>query len=90
MRYGCRIFLHFIAQHKQRQSVFLFERCKSNSCEHKIPYQKKFEKKLVVWLVFSEKGMAEPYFIPSGLAVNQIIYLEECTILMEIMHSGFI
>lgn len=40
--------------------------------------KKKFEKKLLVWLCFSEKGMAKPYFVPSGLAVNQKIYLEEC------------
>jgi hypothetical protein len=38
----------------------------------------KYEKKLLVWLCFSDKGMAEPYFVPSGLAVNQHIYLEEC------------
>ena len=39
--------------------------------------KKNLRKKMVVWLVFSEKGMAEPYFIPTCLAVNQIIYLEE-------------
>jgi len=38
----------------------------------------KYEKKLLVWLCFSDKGMAEPYFVPSGLEVNQRIYLDEC------------
>ena len=38
----------------------------------------KFKKKLLVYVCFSEKGIAKPYFIPSGLAVNQTIYLEEC------------
>jgi hypothetical protein len=38
----------------------------------------KFEKKMLVWLCFSDKGMSKPYFVPSGLAVNQFIYLEEC------------
>lgn len=26
----------------------------------------------------SEKGLSKPYFVPSGLSVNQHIYLEEC------------
>lgn len=38
----------------------------------------KFEPKLLMWLAFSEEGVSKPYFIPSGLAVNQKIYLEEC------------
>lgn len=38
----------------------------------------KFPKKLLVYFLFSEEGMSEPLFIPSGLAVNQSIYLEEC------------
>lgn len=51
---------------------------KATPANTKYRTKKKFEKKLLVWLCFSEKGMAEPYFIPSGLAVNQKIYLEEC------------
>ena len=38
----------------------------------------KFEKKLLVWVCASEKGMAKPYFVPSGLAVNKHVYLEQC------------
>ena len=38
----------------------------------------KFEKKLLVWIAISEKGITTPYFVPSGLAVNQKIYLEHC------------
>lgn len=38
----------------------------------------KFEKSLLVWFCFSEKGMSKPFFLQSGLAVNQKIYLEEC------------
>lgn len=45
-----------------------------------IKYQpiEKFQKKLLVWIAFSEKGISDPYFVPSGLAVNQKIYLNEC------------
>lgn len=38
----------------------------------------KFEKKLLVWLCFSDKGISSPIFRESGLAVNQHIYLEDC------------
>jgi hypothetical protein len=38
----------------------------------------KYEPKVLVWLVISPKGMSKPYFRPSGMAVNQEIYLNEC------------
>jgi transposase len=40
----------------------------------------KFYTKLLVWACFSKKGFANFYFVPSGLAINQFIYLEECII----------
>ena len=38
----------------------------------------KYEKKLLIYVCFSEKGISKPYFVPSGVAVNQKVYLEEC------------
>lgn len=38
----------------------------------------KYEPKMMVWLCFSDQGISKPYFVPSGLAVNQYVYLEEC------------
>lgn len=38
----------------------------------------KFQKKLMVWICFSEDGISQPYIMPSGLAVNQKVYLNEC------------
>ena len=38
----------------------------------------KFKKKLLVYVCFFEKGISKPYFVPSGVAVNQKVYLEEC------------
>ena len=32
----------------------------------------------MVWLAISQRGISEPYFVPSGLAVNQHVYLGEC------------
>ena len=39
-------------------------------------FKTKYEKKLLVWLCISPKGVSKPYFLPSGLAVNQEVYLE--------------
>ncbi|KAL4465543.1 hypothetical protein ABPG72_013992 [Tetrahymena utriculariae] len=38
----------------------------------------KFESKILVWICFSNEGLSQPYFIESGLAINQQIYLKEC------------
>jgi len=38
----------------------------------------KFEPKLLVWICFSEKGISTPLIRPSGLAVNQEIYKNDC------------
>ncbi len=40
--------------------------------------KRKFEPKVLVWLAGSDKGLSRPFFVPSGLAVNKIIYEEEC------------
>ena len=40
----------------------------------------KFENKLLVWICFSERGLSKPYFVPSGLAINQVTYLNECIV----------
>jgi hypothetical protein len=40
-------------------------------------YCTKYEKKVLVYLVMSPKGMCTPYFRPSGLAINQDVYLED-------------
>ena len=35
---------------------------------------------MLVWLAISSRGISTPYFIPSGLAVKQNVYLKECII----------
>lgn len=40
-------------------------------------YKAKYEKKILVWICISPKGVSKPLFIPSGLAVNQNVYLEK-------------
>ena len=39
--------------------------------------QAEFEEKMLVWTCLSDRGVSKHYFVPSGLAVNQNIYLEE-------------
>ncbi|XP_074602682.1 uncharacterized protein LOC141856297 [Brevipalpus obovatus] len=41
-------------------------------------YQKKFEKKVLVWIAISKKGCSEPYFAPSNLAIKSSTYIEHC------------
>ena len=40
----------------------------------------KFSQKLLVWICISERGMTKPYFLPSGMAIDQKTYLNECII----------
>ena len=37
---------------------------------------KKFEQKLLVWLIISERGISAPTIRKSGLAVNKTVYLD--------------
>lgn len=41
----------------------------------KFDYRAKYEQKLLVWLAISSKGISQPYFVPSGMAINQDVYL---------------
>ena len=53
---------------------------KAVSCGVKYKSKAKFEKKMLVWLTVSSRGISTPYFVPSGLAVKQNVYLKECII----------
>lgn len=44
----------------------------------KFRFKKKFEPKVMLYVAVSDKGVSEPYFKPSGLAINQEIYQKEC------------
>lgn len=60
-------------------------------------YKRKFEPKLLVYLCMAPKGVSKPFFISSGLSVNQEVYLEECIkkylepfIYQHYPHGGYI
>ena len=38
----------------------------------------KYEKKLMVWLAFSARGISDIYIAPSGMAINSDIYIQNC------------
>jgi hypothetical protein len=40
----------------------------------------KFESKVLVWLAISNRGVSKLFMVPSGLAINQHVYLKECII----------
>lgn len=40
--------------------------------------KRKFEPKVLVWLAASDKGLSQPFFVPSRLAVNKSVYEDEC------------
>lgn len=51
-----------------------------HSVPENVRYKKmaKFEKKVLVWLAISPKGVSEAHFQQSGLAINQHLYRDEC------------
>ena len=44
----------------------------------KYKFKKKFEPKVMLYIAVSNKGVSEPYFRKSGLAVNQHVYKNDC------------
>ena len=44
-----------------------------------VKYRKvsKLEKKNLAWIAFSTEGISEPFFVPSGLAINKKVHSEE-------------
>lgn len=44
----------------------------------KFKTKQKFEKKLLVWIAISPRGISHPFIAPSSLAINQQIYLNDC------------
>ena len=40
-------------------------------------YEIKYGKKVLVWIAISPKGMTEPFFRESALAINRYVYRDE-------------
>ena len=50
-------------------------------------YEENLEKKLLVLICFSSKGISSPYYVPSGQTIYQEVYLKNC---IKIRHIPFI
>ena len=46
--------------------------------EIKFQFQKKFQPKVMFYVAVLNAGVPQPYFMPSGLAINQNVYQNEC------------
>ena len=44
----------------------------------KFKYKHKFEQKVMIYIAVSERGISKAYFKPTGLAINQKIYQNQC------------
>ena len=71
---------YFTFSHSSIKGNNLFYTSNHKRTSPNVKYLKKskFEPKLLVWMAISAKGFSVPYFIPSGLAINQYLYKEEC------------
>ena len=61
-----------------RNDSFYSDNVDKTPASVKNKFKSKYEKKLMVWLAISPKGLSNLYFVPNGLAVNQEVYLNEC------------
>jgi len=44
----------------------------------KLKRKSKFDPKILVWVAISSKGISKPYIVPSGQAVNEVVYINKC------------
>ena len=49
-------------------------------CPDEVRYamKKKYEKKLLVWIAISSKGISNPYIVESGNAIDATVYINKC------------
>ena len=60
-----------------RNDIFYSSNIQNAPESVKNKYEIKYEKKVSVWIAISPKGMTEPFFRESGLAINRFVYRDE-------------
>jgi transposase len=65
---------------KNSNAGFWTNDVQSTPDEVKFKTKQKYEQKAMLWIAISPRGISQPFLVPSGLAVNQHIYLKECII----------
>jgi transposase len=71
---------YFTLSHSSLSGNSFFYSSDVTKSSSKVRYVRKakYEKKLLVWVAISSKGISNIFIVPSGQAVNQHIYKEEC------------
>jgi len=71
---------YFTLGHSTINGNDIFYTSNIDKASDKIKYKEKskYEKKVLVWVAASVHGLSEPLITPSGLAINQYIYADEC------------
>ena len=71
---------YFTLKHSTVGGNNIFYTDNVDNCPNSVKYSRKskFEKKVLVWIAVSQKGISSPFIRPSGLAINQDVYLNDC------------
>ena len=64
--------------HCPGNDIFYSRNKKLTPWEKKLKFKRKYEPKILFYIVASERGISKPYFRKSKLAINQKIYEEDC------------
>jgi hypothetical protein len=58
----------------------IFYSSDTNLTAENVKYSKKakYEKKIMIWIAISPMGVSQPYYVPSGMAINKETYLKKC------------
>lgn len=71
---------YFTMKHSTIGGNDIFYTDNVDKCPNAVKFSKKskFEKKVLVWIAVSKDGISSPFIRPSGMAINQDVYLNDC------------
>ena len=73
---------YFIFKHTNKNSNVGFYSDDAKNAPKNVKYKRKskFEKKILVWITISPRGISKPFIVPARLAINQTVYKNDCII----------
>ena len=77
-RYLLLWMVNCISHDKMLGNVRYYTTNKDNTPAVRYRFKINFPKKLLVWIVISDKGLSEPFFVPIRGSLNGEIYRREC------------
>ena len=71
---------YFTLSHSTLAGNDIFYSSNKNQTPELVSYirKAKYEKKIMIWVAISPRGISQVYFVPSKMAVNGEVYLKEC------------